>query len=213
MRHLLLAFILMSVFLQPSWSRPVSYPGGITAIVTNNGSEHSALFHYSPTAKYSIGLRNEYRREGEYQLSSVQLNQLVKRWNKKDSQANLYLQSGIGYANRNSSKLEDNSSMAGFTGIAADWETRRYFLSYQNRYIEAGSVDDGFMESIKVGIAPYIADYGALHTWLMLNLSHEPENEDTFTVTPLVRFFKDVYLVEAGISNHNDVLLNMSIRF
>ncbi len=213
MRILLHAFILMSVSLQPAWSRPVSYPGGFTAELVNNGSQHSALFHYSPTAKYSIGLRNEYRREGEYKLTSAQLNYLIKRWNKKDSQANLYLKSGVGYADRNSSQFEDNSSVAGFSGLAADWESRRYFISYENRYIEAGSVDDGFMQSAKIGVAPYIADYGDLHSWFMVAVDHEPENEDTFTVTPLVRFFKDVYLVEAGISNHSDVLLNMTIRF
>ena len=213
MRILLLALIFMSVITQTVWGRPVSYPGGYTAILTNDGSQHSALFHYSPSASYSIGLRSEYRREGEYTLSSIQLNNLLKRWNQKDSQANLYLKSGLGYADRNSSRLEDDSSLAGFTGLAADWESRRYFTSYENRYIEAGSVDDSFMQSIRMGIAPYLAGYGELHTWLMIKVDHEPENDDTFTVTPLVRFFKSVYLLEAGISNHNDVLFNMTIRF
>lgn len=213
MQIIFIVLIFMSLFSHSVWSRPVSYPGGYTAILANDHSQHSALIHYSPTAKYSIGLRSEYRREAKYLLTAVQMNNLLKRWNQKESQANLYLKSGLGYADRHSSRLGDDSSLAGFIGLAADWESRRYFLSYQNRYIEAGSVDDSYMESARFGIAPYIADYGALHTWLMVEIDHEPESEDTLTVTPLVRIFKDVYLLEAGISNHNDVLLNMTIRF
>lgn len=213
MRIILFALVTCIAASPPVWSRPVSYPGGITTIVTNNGNEHSALIHYSPTAKYSIGLKSEYRRQNQYSVTSIQMNNLIKRWNKKNSQANLYIKSGIGYADRNSSQFKDQSSFAAFTGIAADWESRRWFSSYQNRYLEAGEVDDFFMQEARLGIAPYIADYGDLHTWLMLEVKHIPEGEDTFTLTPLIRFFKDVHLVEIGISNHRDALFNWIVRF
>ncbi len=210
---MLLAFIVLSFAMQSVWSRPVSYPGGITADMNNNGDEHSLLLHYSPTAKYSLGIRSEYRRAGEYLLTSFQLNNLVKRWNKKDSQMNFYIKSGIGYADRNSSRLKDDSSVAIFSGIAGDWESRQYFMAYENRYLEGGSLDDFFMQKVRVGMAPYIADYGALHTWLMVEVEHKPESEDTITLTPLVRFLKDVHKVEAGISSNRDVLFNWTIRF
>ena len=213
MRKYFLIFIVLSACPQSIWSRPVSYPGGVTLDITNNADEHSALIHYSPTAKYSVGLRAEYRRQAEYTLTSLQLNNLLNRWNNKDSQANLYLKSGVGYANRNSSRFGNDTSFAAFTGIGADWETRRYFTSYENRYINAGSIDDNFVQKARVGIAPYIADYGKLHTWLMLELEHNPEDQDNITITPLVRFFKDVHRIEAGISNNNDVLFNWTVRF
>ena len=213
MKTFLLVLVGISLIHQSAWSRPVSYPGGFTAIFSNNGGQHSALVHYSPTAKYSVGLRSEYRRHQEYSFTSLQLNNLLKRWNKKDSQANFYIKSGVGYADRNSSRFQDGSSLAAFVGIAADWETRRIFTQYENTYIEAGSVDDRFIQRARLGVAPYIADFGKLHTWLMVEVEHEPEGENLFTVTPLVRFFKDVHLVEAGISNHNDVLFNWTIRF
>ncbi len=179
----------------------------------NNGKEHSALIHYSPTAKYSIGLRSEYRRAKEYSLTGIQLTNLLKRWNKKDSQANVYVNSGIAYADRNSSRFKDDSGFGVFAGVSADWETRQYFSSYQARYVEAGSIDDFFIHKARVGITPYVAEYGNLHTWLMLELDHMPEGEDTFTITPLVRLFKDVHLIELGISNHNDALFNWTVRF
>lgn len=210
---MLLVLIVLSLSAQCSLARPVSYPGGVTADISNNGDEHSVLLHYSPSAKYSLGIRSEYRRAGEYLLTGFQLNNLVKRWNKKDSQMNLYLKSGIGYADRNSSRLENDSKIAIFSGISGDWESREYFISYENRYLEAGSLDDFFMQRVRVGMAPYIADYGALHTWLMVEVEHIPESENNITLTPLVRLLKDVHRFEAGISSNRDVLLNWAVRF
>ena len=213
MRIILSMLILISIFTHISWARPVSYPGGVTAIMTNNADEHSLLIHYSPSSNYSVGVRTEYRRAGEYSLTSLQLNNLIKRWNKRKSQANVYIKSGLGYADRNSSSFADDSSLAIFSGLAMDWETRRYFASYENRYIEAGSVDDRFVQKARLGIAPYIADYGDVHTWFMLEVEHEPEDQDQFTVTPVLRIFKSVHLVELGISDKEDVMFNWIIRF
>ena len=161
----------------------------------------------------SIGVRSEYQREDDFFFNGVQMNNLIKRWNNSGSQANLYLKSGIGAAYSNAGDFDGEIDAAGFTGIAADWEDRRYFVSYENRYIEAGDIHDGFHQSSRVGIAPYIGDYGDLHTWLMLQVDHTPESEEKATVTPLVRFFKDVHMMETGVSNQGDVLFNYIVRF
>ena len=197
----------------PAEARPVSYPGGWTAMVMNSGDANSVHLHYSPTAYTSVGVRSEYRRANEYQLNSVQMNNLIKRWNSKNSQANFYLKSGVGVAYSDAGDFDGETEAAGFTGIALDWEDRRYFTSYENRYIEAGDIDSSFMQSARVGIAPYIGDYGDLHTWLMLQVDHVPESDEQITVTPLVRLFKDVHLLEAGMSNQGDVLFNYILRF
>jgi hypothetical protein len=214
MRYLLLALLGMGLFIPFVHARPVSYPSGWTFITENNGDANSALIHYSPTAFTSVGVRTEYRRDGEYFLNSVQMNNLLKRWNKKDSQANLYLKSGVGVAVSDADATDGDSSATAFTGIAADWETRRYFVSYENRYIEAGDLDDFFVQRARIGIAPYVADYGSIHTWLMLEVEHEPEDSDgKFTVTPLIRLFKGASLLEAGMSNEGEVLFNFTHRF
>jgi len=182
-------------------------------MVMNSGDANSVHLHYSPTAYTSVGVRSEYRRANEYQLNSVQMNNLIKRWNSKNSQANFYLKSGVGVAYSDAGDFDGETEAAGFTGIALDWEDRRYFTSYENRYIEAGDIDSSFMQSARVGIAPYIGDYGDLHTWLMLQVDHVPESDEQITVTPLVRLFKDVHLLEAGMSNQGDVLFNYILRF
>ena len=79
-------------------ARPVSYPGGITFMQMNDTNKNSIHLHYSFNSKVSFGYRFEYLRENEFSINALQMNNLVKRWNKKNSQANLYLKSAIGSA-------------------------------------------------------------------------------------------------------------------
>ena len=73
---------------------------------------------------------------------------------------------------------------------------------------------DQFQQKARLGIAPYIGDYGDLHTWLMLEASHQPDySGDTFIVTPLVRLFKGTTLVELGYSSDHRLLFNWVLRF
>jgi hypothetical protein len=190
-------------------ARPVSYPEGVTLMQKNDMNRNSVHIHYSPTAKYSVGYRGEYWREDGWRFHGVQVNNLIKRWNQPASQANFYLKSGIGIAHSD----ENGSELGVFTGIAADWEDRRYFTSYENRLYHAGDENQFFMQSARIGIAPYVGDYGDLHTWFMLQVDHQPENRDSITVTPLVRFFRSEYMAEIGVSDNGDALLNLIIRY
>lgn len=190
-------------------ARPVSYPGGWTFMLMNNGDVNSAHIHYSPSAKTSLGYKFEYRRNEDFTLNAVQMNNLLKRWNKKDSQANLYLKSGLGIVLND----DEKAGAGGFTGIAADWENRRVFTSYENRYTEAAEIDGFYQQSARVGWAPYEGDYGDLHTWLMLQAEHMPEAQDNVTVTPIVRLFKDVHMLEAGVNNRGKILFNYVLRY
>lgn len=194
-------------------ARPVSYPGGITAMTMNSGSANTLHLHYSPSAKYSVGYKGEYWRSGDYTIQAVQVNNLLKRWNNPDSQANVYLKSGAGIAYSDKGDFDGETEPAFYTGIAMDWEDRRYFTSYENRYTEAGDIDDFYMQSARVGVAPYVGEYGDLHTWLMLHVEHVPEAKEKVSVTPLVRLFKGVHLAEFGMSNQGDVTFNYVIRY
>lgn len=210
MRILLLVLFGIGLNIPSIYARPVSYPGGWTLMLKNDGFKHSAHIHYSSTVSTSIGYKFEDWRDQEFTVNAIQMNNLLKRWNKKNSQANLYLKSGIGIANSNT---DNKNHIAGFTGFAADWEDRQYFIAYRNRYTDAGDIDNFYQQSIRTGWAPYEGDYGDLHTWIMLDVLHRPEADDQFTVTPLVRLFKDVHLVEAGINNHGDIMFNYIFRY
>lgn len=213
MRYILFFLCGVAAAIPVANARPVSYPGGITAMSMNDGDKNSLHLHYSPTAKTSLGYKFEYWRDNEMTINAVQMNNLLKRWNKPNSQANLYLKSAIGVAYSDYGNFDGEADIAAFTGVAADWEDRRHFISYENRYTEAGEIDDFFMQSAHVGWAPYEGDYGDLHTWLMLQIEHKPEGRDQYTLTPMVRLFKGVHLLEAGMSNRGEILFNYVIRY
>lgn len=193
-------------------ARPVSYTGGWTLMLMNDANQNSAHMHYSPTAKLSIGYKAEHWRELDAVLNAVQLNSLLKRWNKPESQANIYFKSALGSAHINADNVDESSNFSGFLGFSTDWENRRYFTSYANRYTKFGNHFDFFQQSARIGWAPYEGDYGDLHTWLMLQIIHMPEAEHNVTIMPLVRLFKGVHMYETGFSQRGELLFNYIFR-
>lgn len=191
-------------------ARPVSYADGWTLMLFNDAYRQSLHYHYSPTAKLSIGYRLEHWREFDSNLHLLQVNYLAKRWNQYDSQANLYFKSGIGVSNNT---LHSEQSLGAFLGFSADWEDRRYFAAYSNRYTYLNDNKDFFQQTIRLGWAPYEGDYGDLHTWLMLQIDHMPENDDQLVATPIVRLFKKVHLAEFGVSSKGEFSFNYIYRF
>ncbi|MCI5060577.1 MAG: hypothetical protein MRY79_05850, partial [Alphaproteobacteria bacterium] len=127
MKYIILILMGVVMFTPPVSARPVSYPEGWTVMLMNDGDKNTAHVHYSPTAKTSIGYKFENWRDKEMVLNAVQMNNLLKRWNKKDSQANAYLKSGVGVAYSDAGEFDSEIDPAVFTGLALDWEDRRFF--------------------------------------------------------------------------------------
>lgn len=190
-------------------ARPILYPGGISAMQMNDEHSHALHLNYTPASNYSIGYRSEYWHDQEWWFHGAELNYLVKRWNNPGSQANIYLKSAAGLADQESGEQEPGV----MTGFAADWENRRYLTSYESRLVYAGDIDHFLMQKARVGMAPYIGDYGDLHSWLMLEVTHMPAAEGNVTFTPMVRLFKGDILAEAGISHRGDLMINWMVQF
>ncbi|MGF1545067.1 MAG: hypothetical protein ACFB00_11290 [Parvularculaceae bacterium] len=197
----------------PAAARPVSYVGGWTAIEETDRQSTSLWAHYTATPRLSVGWRSEWDRQANFQLHGVQATTLFKRWFGENFQANVYGFAGVGVADG----VGDNPAgarVAGFAGVLADWETRRLFVSYRARITEAGAVGGNAAQALRLGFAPYEGDTDALHTWLMVEVDHRPENDVPVDVTPLVRFFKGAALLELGWSALDaQPLANFTYRF
>lgn len=74
-------------------------------------------------------------------------------------------------------------------------------------------VETSVWQRARVGVAPYKANYDDLNTWFMVQVDHHPAKDDTLVVTPLVRFFYDTTLIEAGYSSNNHVMFNWVLQF
>lgn len=189
-------------------ARPISYPDGWSAMTMNDGDSNSINIQYSPTARYSVGYTGEYMRDSHDKTHVMQINYLAKRWNNPDSQGNFYIESGIGAMDHKA-----HITPVAFTGITTDWEDRRFLVSYNNRVTVGENVNEDFTQKARIGIAPYIGKFNDLHTWLMVEARHSPESKDPFTVTPLVRLFKDTNMVEMGMSTKGKILFNFMKQF
>ncbi len=204
-----LATLIASCWAPKTWARPVSYPGGWTAMQMNRADVSSLHLHYSPSSKISVGYYGELWRASDGQLHALQLNQLLKRWNAPKAQANLYWKTGLGLSQNHGRDLRPTA----FSGVAADWETRRWFVAYDNRFYAQPSPAPHLVQRARVGFAPYVADYGALHTWLMLELEHVPTRPDESKLTGLVRVFKGTALAEVGVDEDGHALFNWIYRY
>ncbi len=194
-------------------ARPVSYVGGWALIEESDRQSTSLLAHYTPDPAFSIGWKSEWDRQNDIALHGPQFTYLAKRWFGEDYQANLYAFTGVGWLEGVDSNLLSAEGM-GYVGLLADWETRSLFASYKTRYLDSHSLDGNFMQAARVGWAPYEGDTGDLHTWLMLEVDHRPDNGRELGVTPLVRLFKDTALLELGWSLTDDQpLINFTYRF
>ncbi len=198
------------LFANISYARPISYSGGYTLMQSNNILSNSIHAHYSPTYKYSIGYRAEHFRRQNITFNGLQLNNLIKRWNLPSAQGNIYIKSGVG-----DMRDSTDNGLAGFTGIAADFETRKYLISYSNRYYKSDkNVLSQFQQSARIAFAPYVANYDSWHQWLILEVTHLPTSKNNKIVTtPAVRIFKGLHLTEFGLSSNKRAIFNYIIRF
>lgn len=209
-KQALLITALWTTQFQPAQARPLSYPDGTMVMLHNSGSEHGIELNYTLTPHWGIGLHSLYNSQENYQNHSVQINNLLWRGNFPDSQANIFTMTGFGYAQTDGA---DETAPSAYTGIEADWEDRRFYILYENRYFHAEDINKEYTQKLRLGMAPYIAEAGNLHTWAILQIDHTPRQKDHITLTPTIRLFKDTNLIEAGISNQGDITFNWTHQF
>jgi hypothetical protein len=192
---------------------PVSYADGVTLIEETDRESTSLAVHYTLNPHFALGYRTEWDRRNDVLLNGARATALLKRWYGENYQANAYLSLDVGVAN---GVGPNPSNAAPYIGAVfmADWETRRWFASYMAHAYEAFDAGSNIAHMARVGVAPYVADTGALHTWLMVEVDHRPDNPNEIDITPLVRFFKGDVLFEAGWSiRSNQPLVNLIYRF
>ena len=74
-------------------------------------------------------------------------------------------------------------------GVQGDWENRKWYIA---QMIDSYNNDISF-ES-RIGWSPYLVDYDGLSTWIILqNMNGQ--------IKPILRFFKDNFLIEYGSRN------------
>ena len=194
----ILFFILVSSNVE---ARPISYSGGSTLMMFSDNMKDSLYYHYSPSYKYSVGIENLKDKNLRDDYSYLRFTYLINRKNSLHSQRNLYFQSGL------SSKSGNDL----FYGMHGDWETRRWFLGFDTKKVE-NRLKSYNQNHLQIGFAPYLGEYGDIHTWLMLK-TKKTSIKDKRSSYPALKFFKGNTLLEFGYNNKTDWDIHLMYRF
>ena len=182
-------------------ARMISYSGGSTLMVRSDSLKDRVYYHYSPTYKYSIGMEAVRDKFSKQDYAYFRFNYLLNRKNTETTQRNLYFQSGL--SSRGLSNL--------FYAIHGDWETRRLFSGFG--YTKSESDIKNYNEQyIQLGVAPYLGDYGDLHTWLMFKTKKDTL-DDKWNTYPALKLFKGDALLEIGYGERSDWDIHFMYRF
>ena len=185
-------------------AHPVIWKNG--TVITSKFMESLNEFelHYSLTHQWAVGVHGVEMDGVSYGM--VQSNHLLNRWNGKGSQGNMYLFSGLGAA------FNKRHLPILHLGVQADWETRWVYtqMSLHGFFKE----DPIHFASLRLGVAPYLADFDELNSWIILQLNDRyQEQSHHLSVTPLVRLFKDTFLLEFGSNFSDYYVVTMMIHF
>jgi len=196
-------FFTLIILLSSVSAHPVIFKNGKVFWITQNPSFNDIRLGVSKTNSWLIGGRLLEDRKSNETFALVNNNYLAKRWNNRNSQANLYLLSSVGLNTRNSKSM-------GTIGIHGDWEDRRFMVM---QMIEHFSHNSALVSNTRLAYSPYTVDYSKTSTWLIAHYRIE-YNDDQYSYMffPVIRLFKKNYLFEFGY-NGNDSFLSFMTHF
>jgi len=199
LRSLLVFIILLSSIS----AHPVIFKNGKVFWVSQTPSFNDIRFGVSQTSNWLIGGRVLEDRKSNETFALINNNYLAKRWNSRNSQANIYLLSSVGVNTRNSKSM-------GTFGVHGDWENRQLMVMQMLEYYSHTS---SWVSSSRFAYSPYTVDYSKMSTWLIAQYRIEYNNDQfSYMFIPVVRFFKGNYLLEIG-SNGDDSFFTFMTHF
>ncbi len=210
MRNIIILFFF--IFTTKLMAHPVIYQHGWVFSTDNMESYSGNQAMYSFTNKWSAGA-NYWRlgtEEKEREVALLKLNHLLYRHNGDESQGNIYLHGGYGFADGNEAYRKTD---AYFGGVEVDWETRTIYTAAKYYHFHLAGKEDIRMYQGRVGFSPMIAKFDQLQSWVMLQGMVISDVEPKVMITPMVRFFYHNILWEMGASVKGSWMLNLMVHY
>jgi len=195
-----IAVVALSLPFEIATAKPIAFAHGTTVMGEYGaGTMEEVQVFYAPRYFYSVGgghLALESDIDGRSRdVTYARFNYLVKRWNREDSQANVFAWGGVGRARLSESAGDETAWNA---GVQLDYETRRIYSSLKTDLFEGASFSNR-VDTLQLGIAPYEHDYDSIATWFVVQGRHITGGiHDGTEVAFMLRLFKGPVWVEAG---------------
>lgn len=180
-----------------SYSHPVSFKGSRGVMGYHSPFMTHNQLNYSFQHWFALGVHHFRMPENKSSASFLSTNFLLKRWNGKALQANIYTSFGVGI-----SDISGTEGESGFTAVQFDIEDRDYYFLAKHSLIASNSEIDLQQTVIRLGFSPYVEDFEGIHSWLILEWQSMDTvlNNDVTDLTPFLRIFYKNLLFEIGQS-------------
>lgn len=194
-----------------AFAMSVSWEGSTAVMVQNQPFLTDWLVAYS--FRNDMAFAGRYMRtvmtEGSaMKIYAPQFDWLVHRWNARDFQANIYADGAFG-----AETFENRTSTAGMATLEADIESRLLYAAGKAQAAWVGAGPNFYSTEVRLGVAPYAAEYDEIASWLIVSVQNNPQFVRTVAVTPMARFFYKAFLAEVGSSFEGDWMINFMIHY
>lgn len=196
--NLALLFFTSLLLCSKSFSHPVSFKGskglmGYQSPFVSHNQLNYSFKHWFAAGIHHIQRPNMNSRSATF----ASANFLLKRWNGKGLQANIYSVIGAGH-----SELGPDARTSGFGLVQFDIENRDYYFLVKHQLVANSERTDFSQSVVRLGISPYVESYDGIHSWLILEWqsSNFFDGEDLTDLTPFLRIFYKNLLFEIGQS-------------
>jgi len=171
------------------------------------------FINYAITPRDAFGVSGTYMRADDEtktrDLPELTYTRLVKRWNMRDAQANLWFSGGIGTLSGNDF---DGSKTMVSPGLQFDYETTRVYFAVAEKLYRARDVNHDY-SSVRAGFSFYETHYDQTQPWFILEARRMNGLSDKTEITPMLRLINPNYFIEAGINNSSQLRFNFMYIF
>lgn len=211
--RILIQWLAMICLVSPlAQAHPVSYKDAVGLMSFNTPEMNEILLTYSLTPHFAVA--GTYLRDSKSEFYIPRVNFLLKRWNNEDSQGNIYLSGGAGYE-----KFASKNYGVSLGEFVADWESRKYYIYFDHLYLNRSNSDNVLLpdrdynhSKLRVGTAPFLADYSDLNVWLILQ-GEKHLDESNIEMTQFLRFYIKNTLWEVGARFDGGWAFNYMVHF
>lgn len=173
--------------------------------------------NYALTPRDAIGISQTYMRADDdsrsRDLTELTYTRLLKRWNQRDAQANVWFIGGVGEIWLHDRDRDRDSHRAAISpGVQVDYETTRVYFSATHRLYRASDINHDY-NTVRTGFSFFETGYESTQPWLIVEGRSMNGLSDRIEVTPMLRLINRRYFVEAGVNNFGQPRFNFMFIF
>jgi len=175
------------------------------------------FFNYAVTSGDAFGVSQTYMRADDNSVSrnltEVTYTKLLRRWNQRHAQTNLWFIGGIGDMRKHDRETDTHDNrLAVSPGMQVDYETTKLYFSAMHRLYRASDINHDY-SALRAGFSFFEADYDQTQPWFLVEARYMNDLSGRVEMTPMLRLINRNFFVEAGANNCSQPRINFMLIF